>query len=75
MGVTPYTVEKLSTFCNNLIGCKTGFNVTWVVKRATSLFKSFAAILQNKLPVFVARFTAPSPVFFVVFLFTGDEEN
>ena len=71
MGVTPYTVEKLSTFCNNLIGCKTGFNVTWVVKRATSLFKSFCSNTAKQ----VARFTAPSPVFFVVFLLTGDEEN
>ena len=55
MGVTPYTVEKLSTFCNNLIGCKTGFNVTWVVKRATSLFKSFCSNTAKQ----VARFCGP----------------
>ena len=29
----------------------------WVVKRSTSLFHRFAAMLQNKLHVFVARFT------------------
>ena len=46
------------------------------LKVAQHLFSNrFAAILQNKLPVFVARITAPSPVFFVVFLLTGDEEN
>ena len=41
----------------NLICCKTCF--MWVVKRATSLFNSFSAMLQNKLQFFVARFFVP----------------
>ena len=39
---------------NNLICCKTG--LMWVVKRATSLFNSFAAMLQDKLQVFCCPF-------------------
>ena len=41
---------------NNLVCCKTG--LMWEVKHATSLFNSFAAMLQDKLYVFffVARF-------------------
>ena len=35
---------------NNLICCQTG--LMWVVKHATSLFNSFAAMLQDKLYVF-----------------------
>lgn len=56
----PYTVEILSTFCNNLIGCKTGFNVTVGAERGARFF--------------VSRFSVPL-VLFVVFLLTGDEEN
>ena len=36
----PYTVEILSTFCNNLIGCKTGFNVTVGAERGARFFVS-----------------------------------
>ena len=39
---------------NSQICCKTG--LMWVGKRATSLFNSFAAILQNKLRVFCFPF-------------------
>ena len=40
---------------NNLICCKTG--LMWVVKHATSLFNSFAAMLQDKLYVFCCPFS------------------
>ena len=39
----------------------------WVLKRATLLFNSFAAMLQNKLHVFAARFTIQS--FFIGIFF------
>ena len=45
----------LATFLQNkLICCKTG--LMWVVKLATSLFCSFAAMLQDKLHVFCCPF-------------------
>ena len=69
----PYTVEILSTFCNNLIGCKTGFNVTVGGKTRTISFQAAKRVARFS-HFFVSRFSVPL-VFFVVFLLTGDEEN
>ena len=46
--------------CNNLVCCKTGLNVTWVVKRTTYIFNSFCSnvakqVLPNT-PVSLSRF-------------------
>ena len=46
--------------CNNLVCCKTGLNVTWVVKRTTYIFNSFCGnvakqVLPNT-PVSLSRF-------------------
>ena len=57
-----WKVELLSTFCKNFSQPATTWFVarqvgTWEVKRATSFSTCFAAMLQNKLHVFVSRFT------------------
>ena len=44
---TLHFLQQLFATCNNFLCCK-----TWVVKRATAMF-------QNKLHVFVSRFTVP----------------
>ena len=48
----PYTVEILSTFCNNLIGCKTGFNVTVGGKTRNISFQAAKRVARFSFPVF-----------------------
>ena len=50
-------VELLSSVCNDLICCTTGLNVAAITQHRFST--RFEAMLQNKLHVFVARFTVP----------------
>ena len=56
--------QLFSAFCNNFSQTETTWFVarqvwTWVLKRATFLSTRLAAMLQNKLHVFVACFTPP----------------
>ena len=53
---TLYFLQQIFATCNNLICCKTGLNVG--SKTSIHRFSTcFVAMLQNKLHVFVARFT------------------
>ena len=67
---TLYFLQQIFATIKNLICGKAGLKVGG--KQATSLFNSFAVILQNKLHVFVGRFATElkglchgSPVHFV----------
>ena len=55
-----YFQQELFPASNNLIFCKTGMYVNGKKRNIAAFFNSFAAMLQNKMHVFVAQeFTLP----------------